>query len=109
MLVALICFLVFIALYPSADFYLNELQRVTGRQPPVEANVVAQDATYPDSHGDYCSFARIQLNERSYNTLLDELKADERFIISENGELSWGGLTESNLQAATCRQFLRTR
>jgi hypothetical protein len=97
-LVAVICYQSYSALYPSADFYLDELQTVTARQPPAEAKVIAKDATYPDLHGDYCSFSRIRLSEWSYRKLLDELKTDERFTADGNGEISRGGLAASNLR-----------
>jgi hypothetical protein len=97
-LVAFICYQSYTALYPSEDFYLDELQTVTARQPPAEARVIAKDATYPDLHGDYCSFSRINISEWSYRKLLDELKTDERFTPDGNGEISRGGLAASNLR-----------
>jgi hypothetical protein len=97
-LVALICYQSYTALYPSADFYLDELHSVTARQSPAEAKIIAKDATYPDLHGDYCSFSRIRLSEWSYRKLLDELKTDERFTAGGNGEISRGGLAASNLR-----------
>jgi hypothetical protein len=97
-LVALIAYAAFLGLYPAADFYLAELRTVSARPPPEEAKVVANDSTYPDFHGDYCSFSRIQLNERSYSRLLNELKADQRFEAGYSGDLSRGGLSADNLR-----------
>jgi hypothetical protein len=96
-LVTLICYHVYTALNPSTGFYLDELQTVTARQPPSEAEVIAKDATYPDLHGDYCSFSRIRFREASYRKLLDELKADNRFTGDGNGEISTGGLAANKL------------
>jgi hypothetical protein len=97
-LVLFICYESYTALYPSEDFYLDELQTVTARPPPAEARVIAKEATYPDLHGDYCSFSRISISESSYRKLLDEIKTDERFTAGGNGEISRGGLAASNLR-----------
>lgn len=96
-LVTFICYLAYTAVFPTTDFYLDELQTVTARQPPPEAKIIAKDSTYPDLHGDYCSFSRIRLNESSYRKLLNELKVDKRFAGYADGEVSRGRLGASNL------------
>lgn len=66
------------AVYPSDNFYLGEYTEVTLRPPPSTARVVAKSASYPDLHGDYCSYSRIELGLTAYEQLLRELSTDAR-------------------------------
>lgn len=77
--VAFLSYQVYTAIYPSDDFFLGEFAEVTLRKPPSSATVVAKSASYPDLHGDYCSFSRIQIDPSSYAQLLQELATDNRF------------------------------
>lgn len=97
-LVTFICYQAYSAVFPSTGFYLDEFETVTARPAPAEATIIAKDATYPDLHGDYCSFSRIKFSASSYLKLLNELKADKRFTSGGgDGEISKGGLAASDL------------
>lgn len=93
------CYGVYNGVYPPADFYLDEMESVTARPPPADATVLANDSTYPDFHGDYCSFSRIRLSETSYRRLLNELTTDKRFTVGRNGAITTGRMATNNLRA----------
>ena len=95
--VALIGNEAYTAFYPGSDFYVAELEDVISRKWSGEAKVVAGSATYPDFHGDYCSFSRIAIGNQSYQRLLENLMKDRRFAAGSYGEISTGQLTASNL------------
>jgi hypothetical protein len=65
-LTALLAYEMYLAVYPGDDFYLAEVERATKRKPPADTAVVAKHATYPDFHGDYCSFSRLSMSQASY-------------------------------------------
>ncbi len=71
------------AMYPSDDFFLAEFKEVTLREPPFSSKIVAKSASYPDLHGDYCSYSRIELTPTDYSALLGEIEADSCFEPSE--------------------------
>jgi len=70
---------IYFAVYPGDDFYLAEFEVATLRKPPIESKVLAKHATYPDFHGDYCSFSRIAVDTSTYQHLISELHKDKRF------------------------------
>lgn len=78
------------AIYPDDSFYLVEYQTVTGRVAPPNAKVVEKHATYPDFHGDYCSFSRINLPPAAYGSLMSELSKDSRFDLNSREFVSTG-------------------
>lgn len=69
---------VYTAIYPTDDFYLQEFEEVTLREPPSSAKVLAKSASYPAPNGDYCSFARIEVSREDFASLMMELEADSR-------------------------------
>lgn len=73
---------VYDAIYPSDSFYEQEFEDITGKELK-NAAVLKSSASYPDLHGDYCSAALIQLEEKEYATLLAAFQNDERFTDSE--------------------------
>lgn len=79
---------VYFALYPDDDFYLAEFEVATYRTPPNGSKVMTKHATYPDFHGDYCSFSRIKLPISTYQSLLAELRADKRFTMNSQENVS---------------------
>lgn len=85
------------AVYPDDDFYLAEFKTVVSHAPPKEARIVAKKATYPDFHGDYCSFSRIEVSRQSFRGLLEELGSDKRMSPSGGGLVSEGGFLSMNL------------
>ena len=85
-----LCWQTYIAIYPDDSFYLVEYQTVTGRLAPPNSEVIEKHATYPDLHGDYCSFSRISLPASSYGSLMSDLKKDRRFDQSSSDFVSTG-------------------
>ena len=71
------------AVNPSDDFFLGEYAEVTLRPAPIGARVVAKSASYPDIHGDYCSYSRFDIGLLAYESVLRELSADPRFSPGE--------------------------
>lgn len=85
------------AIYPDDSFYLVEYQIVTGRLAPPNAKVIEKHASYPDLHGDYCSFSRISLPPTAYGSLMSELSKDGRFDLSSREFVSSGFTTDKPL------------
>jgi hypothetical protein len=75
---AFLVYSVYDSAYPSDDFYLGEYTEVTLRPAPSTARVVAKSASYPDFHGDYCSYSRIELGLPAYAQVLREISTDTR-------------------------------
>lgn len=108
-LIGLIGNQIFTAIYPTEDFYLAEFETVISRKRPVEAKVIEKSATYPDFHGDYCSFSRIEISASSYRKLLFELTADKRFTSDGDSTFSEDGLPAGILQPLRIvRAFVRS-
>ncbi|MCW5645178.1 MAG: hypothetical protein KIT63_24005 [Rhodoferax sp.] len=80
---AFLLYIAYGAVYPSDDFFLGEYKEVTLREVPNTARVVAKSASYPDLHGDYCSFSRIQLGAPAYELVLRDLSTDTRLSPGE--------------------------
>jgi len=66
------------AVYPPDSVYLDELAQVSLRPPAASARVVDKNAAYPDFHGDYCSYSRIELSPADFQTLLSQVESDQR-------------------------------
>lgn len=66
------------AFYPTDSFYFDEFRQVTLREPPLSAQIIKNDATYPDFHGDYSSTCQIKLTKAEYLRLLNEIESDKR-------------------------------
>lgn len=89
------------AFYPSDDFYEVEFKDITGLELKT-AELLKSDASYPDSHGDYCSAALIKLEEEEYRDLLAKIQADSRF----NGQELIGSIQLSNVTDGEKLDFL---
>ena len=85
-----LCWQTYTAMYPDDSFYLVEYQTVTGRLAPSSSKVIEKHATYPDFHGDYCSFSRISLPASSYVSLMSDLSKDGRFDQNSHEFVSTG-------------------
>lgn len=96
-LVSFIGYHAYRAVYPADAFYFAEFETVVSRKPPTEARIIAKDATYPDFHGDYCSFSRIEISRQSFRQLLEELNTDRRMTPSGTNHISEGGFLSMNL------------
>ena len=96
-LVSFIGYHAYRALYPADDFYFAEFETVASRKPPREARIIAKDATYPDFHGDYCSFSRIEVSRQSFHQLLEELSTDRRMTPSGGNHVSEGAFLRMKL------------
>lgn len=96
-LTALLAHEMYFAVYPSDDFYLAEAELATKRKPPVDTAVVAKHATYPDLHGDYCSFSRLRMSNASYEGYLAAIRADSSFTHTSTTGQSTGNVIELGL------------
>ena len=76
------------AVFPNDDFFLAEFEQAAARPAPPGAKVLARYASYPDFHGDYCSFSRMETDHSTYDRLLAELGADSRFTAGNGTSMS---------------------
>jgi hypothetical protein len=83
------------AVFPDDKFFLAEFEEASARAAPQGAKVLARYAGYPDFHGDYCSFSRMETDRLTYDVLLAQLGADSRFTASNGTSMSseYGGQT----------------
>ena len=81
----------YVAFYPEDDFYFNEYEITKFRKPPENAKIIAKTSTYPDIHGDYCSFSRIEFDRQNYQSLMGALEIDKRFSNDRSSFVSMGG------------------
>lgn len=58
------------AIFPPADFYIEEFERHSGYTLPAEAQVIDRSASYPTYHGEYSSEALIRMSQSSLDELL---------------------------------------
>lgn len=96
-LTALLAHAMYFAVYPGDDFYLAEVELATKRKPPTDTVVVAKHATYPDLHGDYCSFSRLRMSNASYEGYLAAIRADSSFTYTSTTGESTGNVVELGL------------
>jgi hypothetical protein len=75
----------YLAFYPTDKFFFNEFESVTLRKIPSSAVVIKKEASYPDIHGEYCSSSLLNLSNKDYDNLYNELTMDNRF--KKNGEI----------------------
>ena len=106
-LIALLAHEVYFAVYPGDDFYLAEVQLATKRKPPADTAVVAKHATYPDLHGDYCSFSRLRMSSASYEGYLAAIRADSSFSYTSTTSESTGNVVELVLPPIQGAHFFR--
>jgi len=83
-LLVAIAYNAYAAVYPTDDFYLAEFKEVALRDAPSSAKVAIKSSTYPDFHGDYCSFSRIEVSAEDFNLLLSAISQDKRFSAGES-------------------------
>lgn len=66
------------AVYPPDSYYLAQFTEVSLRPAPPSSKVVAKSASYPDFHGDYCSYSKIELAPADFASLLADIEQDKR-------------------------------
>lgn len=73
-------YVVYRAIYPDDDFFLEEFKTVTLQNAPKSAVILKKAATYPDFHGDYISVSMFRLSKseylKLYNTLIKDKQID---------------------------------
>lgn len=73
-------YVVYRAIYPDDDFFLEEYKTVTLINAPKSAVILKKTATYPDFHGDYISVSMFRLSKseylKLYNTLIKDKQID---------------------------------
>ena len=75
-IVLVIGYFVYEAIYPGDDFYKEEFHKVTERNTPKSAKIIDKSASYPDLHGDYCSSSQVRLSRQDFQRLLREVEGD---------------------------------
>jgi len=59
-------YFIYIAFYPSAEFYKEDFKEVTGIEFPESSIFEFKTASYPDLHGDYTSVSIVNVDEEFY-------------------------------------------
>jgi len=88
--ISFVAFSFFRAVFPSDDFFARDFEMVVGQKAPSDLVVTQKYATYPDIHGDNCSYSRMSLNAKFYSNLLNQLKLDRRFSVQQSNNVSTG-------------------
>ena len=68
------------AFYPNESFYRDEFERNTNLRLPKDAEFISKDATFPDQHGKYISYALVHIDTASYDKLLNEVTFNPVFL-----------------------------
>jgi len=97
----------YFALHPADDFFLGEFREVTQRAAPVDTKILAKYASYPDLHGDYCSFSRMEMSASSYEHLIVDLSSDKQMTERAAGHISTGWLSQPVDPQRVSRSFTR--
>jgi hypothetical protein len=66
------------AVYPPDSYFLEQFANASMHPVPASARVTEKSASYPDFHGDYCSYSRIELSPSDYTALMSTLDGDRR-------------------------------
>lgn len=75
---------IYAVIFPDDDYFRGEFQFITGISLPENAIIRNKATSLPiDPHGDYCSSALIEVDENTYNQILEQVKADARFNTHE--------------------------
>jgi hypothetical protein len=65
--------------YPTDSFYEDEFEYNTTLNVPKSIDIIAKDASYPDTHGDYSAIAIFRTNEQEFNEILNAIQKDIKF------------------------------
>ena len=65
---------IYLAFFPSDDFYRHDFKKVTGLAFPASGKILNQYASFPDLHGDYDSCALIQVSTLDYEKLKENFQ-----------------------------------
>lgn len=65
---------IYLAFFPSDDFYKYDFKKVTGRAFPASGKILNKYASFPDLHGDYDSCALIQVSQLDYEKLKENFQ-----------------------------------
>lgn len=73
---------IFTAIYPNDGFYKDEFLYGLKIPFPSSGKILSKDASYPDTHGKYCSCFVGELNKADYKNTVKYLKNDPHIITS---------------------------
>ena len=79
LIIGLICFFIYISIYPLDSFYKEDFEYYSGLPFPKSGKILAKDASYPDIHGTYSSDALIELSIIDFKNLLENVSKDSTF------------------------------
>ncbi|MFK5981521.1 MAG: hypothetical protein QM499_01305 [Flavobacteriaceae bacterium] len=74
------------AFFPMNGFYKEEFENNTELKFPESGKIISKDSEYPDFHGDYWAAAIIEVNEKDFKKLKDELINSENFIVDTSNK-----------------------
>lgn len=70
---------VYAAIYPNEGFYKTEFTMALKMPFPNSGKVVAKDASYPDTHGKYCSCSLIKTGSADFKKVLNHVMQQSQF------------------------------
>jgi len=79
LIVCILLYPIYTAFYPRDEFYIEEYETNTALSFPASGEILAKEATYPDIHGDYLSWAVIALSKSDYLKVYEELQEGTLF------------------------------
>lgn len=107
--IASLLYFIYEAIYPSDEFYLMEFETVTLQEAPESSEVIAKSASYPDFHGDYCSYSRIKLANTDFEKLFRSIEANSQFSPGVSmGSQERDEALKSQLEISILKSFVRS-
>lgn len=88
--ILLASYFIYVAVYPSEEFYEEDFTEVTGLTLPNKRKFLFKTATFPDHFGDYTSISIIKIDSNFYDLLLRHLntkhfnKVQDRAIFGDS-------------------------
>lgn len=107
-IIAFVAWQAWFAVFPDDSFFLAQFEQAAARAAPAGAKVLARYASYPDLHGDYCSFSRMETDRSAYDRLLAQLGADVRFTASAGTSMSTDYFEQKLAPCQSCAALFAT-
>lgn len=100
-------YVVYVAIYPSSDFYKTDFEEVTNMEFPHSGIIKYKTASYPDHFGDYTSSFLIEFEQADLKKLENQLKTygfEEKENNMHSNELNY--IEQKNGRKNYSKQFV---
>ena len=71
--IAVMCYLIISAIFPSSEFFEEDFKEVTNLDFPKSSKIIYKDASYPDQFGDYTSVFAVKCDRENYSKIQNQL------------------------------------